>query len=100
MFKPDKPRSEARIAGDLIADLTLDARDLKCPLPILKAKKALAGLEAGQLLEVLATDPGSDADFEAFCRATGHELACKGSLDDARRFLIRKTEHKTGSKAK
>jgi len=98
MIKSDKPSSETRVAGGLFADLTLDARDLKCPLPILKAKKALAELEAGRMLEVLATDPGSEADFEAFCRATGHELVYKGSLDGAHRFLIRKTGRKAGQK--
>ncbi|PXW94551.1 TusA-related sulfurtransferase [Sphaerotilus hippei] len=52
----------------------LDARGLHCPLPILKAKKALADMDSGQLLKVLATDPGSMRDFQAFCRQTGNEL--------------------------
>ncbi len=52
----------------------IDTRGLNCPLPILKAKKALADLETGQLLKVLATDPGSLRDFQAFSRQTGHEL--------------------------
>ncbi len=52
----------------------IDTRGLNCPLPILKAKKALADMEAGQLLKVLATDPGSLRDFQAFSRQTGHEL--------------------------
>ena len=56
------------------ADQELDTRGLNCPLPILKAKKALAGLESGQLLKVVATDPGSLRDFQAFCRQTGHAL--------------------------
>ena len=52
----------------------IDTRGMNCPLPILKAKKALADMEAGQLLKVLATDPGSLRDFQAFSRQTGHEL--------------------------
>lgn len=52
----------------------IDTRGLNCPLPILKAKKALAELESGQLLKVVATDPGSLRDFQAFTRQTGHEL--------------------------
>jgi TusA-related sulfurtransferase len=55
-------------------DLEVDARGLNCPLPILKAKKALAGMQSGQLLRVLATDPGSVRDFQAFARQTGNEL--------------------------
>lgn len=52
----------------------IDTRGLHCPLPILKAKKALAELTSGQLLKVVATDPGSMRDFQAFTRQTGHEL--------------------------
>jgi len=52
----------------------LDTRGLNCPLPILKAKKALAGLQSGDTLKVVATDPGSVRDFQAFARQTGNEL--------------------------
>jgi TusA-related sulfurtransferase len=52
----------------------IDTRGLNCPLPILKAKKALAELTSGQLLKVVATDAGSLRDFQAFARQTGHEL--------------------------
>ena len=55
-------------------DRELDARGLNCPLPILRAKKALAELQSGQILKVLATDPGALRDFQAFSRQTGHEL--------------------------
>ena len=55
-------------------DRELDARGLNCPLPILKAKKALAGMESGQLLRVLSTDAGSLRDFQAFAKQTGNEL--------------------------
>jgi tRNA 2-thiouridine synthesizing protein A len=52
----------------------LDTRGLNCPLPILKAKKALADMVSGQVLKVVATDPGSNRDFQAFARQTGNEL--------------------------
>jgi tRNA 2-thiouridine synthesizing protein A len=55
-------------------DLELDTRGLNCPLPILKAKKALATLQSGQSLQVTSTDPGSVRDFVAFARQTGNEL--------------------------
>jgi tRNA 2-thiouridine synthesizing protein A len=56
------------------ADRELDVRGLNCPLPILRAKKMLGDLSAGQVLKVVATDPGSVKDFEAFCKQTGNEL--------------------------
>ncbi len=52
----------------------LDARGLKCPLPILKSKKALADMQSGDVLRVMATDPGSVRDFNAFARQTGNDL--------------------------
>ena len=55
-------------------DIELDTRGLNCPLPILKAKKALSGMTSGQLLRVVATDSGSVRDFQAFARQTGNEL--------------------------
>jgi tRNA 2-thiouridine synthesizing protein A len=55
-------------------DKELDTRGLNCPLPILKAKKALAELSSGQMLKVIATDPGSVRDFQAFAKQTGNEL--------------------------
>ncbi|HRO61069.1 MAG TPA: sulfurtransferase TusA family protein [Burkholderiaceae bacterium] len=55
-------------------DREVDARGLNCPLPILRAKKALSELQAGQVLKVVSTDFGSQRDFEAFSRQTGHEL--------------------------
>ncbi|MEI6734568.1 MAG: sulfurtransferase TusA family protein [Comamonadaceae bacterium] len=55
-------------------DRELDARGLNCPLPILKAKKALTDLQSGQTLRVMATDPGSVRDFQAFAKQTGNEL--------------------------
>ena len=55
-------------------DTELDARGLNCPLPILKAKKALADMTTGQVLRVIATDPGSVRDFQAFAKQTGNDL--------------------------
>lgn len=55
-------------------DKEIDTRGLNCPLPILKAKKALAEMQSGQLLKVVATDTGSTRDFQAFAKQTGNEL--------------------------
>jgi tRNA 2-thiouridine synthesizing protein A len=55
-------------------DKELDTRGLNCPLPILKAKKALGELASGQMLKIVATDPGSVRDFQAFAKQTGNEL--------------------------
>lgn len=73
-----------------MADHVLDAKGLNCPLPILRAKKSLAGMAAGQTLEILATDPGSIKDFEAFCRTTGHTLVEQENDGKIFRFVIRK----------
>ena len=73
-----------------MADQVLDAKGLNCPLPILKAKKALQSLPAGGTLEILSTDAGSVADFAAFCRTTGNELVEQGEQDGVYTFLIRK----------
>lgn len=74
-----------------MADHTLDAKGLNCPLPILKARKALKEVPSDGTLEILATDPGSVADFEAFCRQTGNELVEHSEEDGIYRFLIKKT---------
>ena len=74
-----------------MADKTLDAKGLNCPLPILRAKKALKEVPAGGTLEILATDPGSVADFQAFYRQTGNELVEHSVDDSVYRFLIRHT---------
>jgi tRNA 2-thiouridine synthesizing protein A len=58
----------------LQADREVDARGLNCPLPVLRTKKALNDMTSGQVLRILATDPGSVRDFEAFCRQTGNVL--------------------------
>jgi tRNA 2-thiouridine synthesizing protein A len=74
-----------------MATQTLDAKGLNCPLPILKAKKAITGLKPGDTLEVIATDPGAVQDFEAFSRATGHQLLESKEENGVFRFLIKKT---------
>jgi len=74
-----------------MADLTLDTQGLTCPLPILKAKKAMGSLPPGSTLEILATDPGANDDFEAFCRMTGHTLLEKSDTAGVFRFLIQHT---------
>jgi tRNA 2-thiouridine synthesizing protein A len=74
-----------------VADKTLDARGLTCPLPILKAKKALADVQKGGTLEVLATDPGAVEDFKAFCQSTGNTLVEQTEADGVFRALIKRT---------
>ncbi len=71
-------------------DQELDARGLNCPLPILRAKKALNDLTSGQVLRILATDPGSVKDFEAFAQQTGNELLESTEKDGEFHFLLRK----------
>ena len=74
-----------------MADQVLDAKGLNCPLPILKAKKALKDMPTGATLEVIATDPGAVKDFEAFCRATGNELVEQHNDGKVFHFVIRHT---------
>lgn len=71
-------------------DAELDARGLNCPLPILRAKKAINDLGPGQVLKVVATDPGSVKDFEAFCKQTGHELLSSEEAGGEFVFRIKK----------
>jgi len=68
----------------------LDAKGLNCPLPILKAKKALQGVPVGGLLEVYATDPGAVKDFEAFCRSIGNELVASIQEGNVFKFIIKR----------
>lgn len=72
-----------------MADQVLDAKGLNCPLPILKTKKALKGMTSGQVLEVMATDPGSIADMTAFCNQTGNELMSQSNQGDVYTFEIK-----------
>ncbi len=64
------------------AQKEIDTRGLNCPLPILKAKKALSDMNSGDVLKVVATDPGSMRDFQAFARQTGNELVEQSNVSD------------------
>jgi tRNA 2-thiouridine synthesizing protein A len=70
-------------------DKELDARGLNCPLPILRAKKALADMQSGQVLKIVATDPGSVKDFQAFCKQTGHTLLNQSEAEKVYTFLMK-----------
>jgi len=76
----------------VIPDETLDCSGLACPMPILKTKKAIDALQVGQVLKMIATDPGSSSDIEAWSQKTGHELL--GSEQDGNKFIffIKKTK--------
>jgi len=71
-------------------DRELDVKGLNCPLPILRTKKALAEMQSGQTLRVLATDPGSVKDFQAFARQTGNQLLESGQSGDVFEYLLRR----------
>ena len=68
----------------------IDTRGLNCPLPILKAKKALAGMESGELLKVRATDAGSLRDFQAFAKQTGNELVEQQTVGEEYIHILRR----------
>lgn len=71
-------------------DRELDARGLNCPLPILRAKKALGEMQSGQILRIVATDPGSVKDFAAFCKQTGNELLSSAENNKEFEFYIKR----------
>jgi tRNA 2-thiouridine synthesizing protein A len=71
-------------------DQVLDASGLNCPLPILRAKKALAAMESGKVLRIIATDPGSVKDFDSFAKQTGNILLESGEEDGKFVFLIQR----------
>ena len=71
-------------------DKEVDARNLNCPLPILRCKKGLSDMEAEATLKIMATDPGSVKDFEAFCKQTGHELLQLDKAENVFTFYIKK----------
>ena len=71
-------------------DKELDARGLNCPLPILRTKKALAELQSGQVLKVMATDPGSVKDMQAFSKQTGNELLSSAEANGEYQFFMKK----------
>lgn len=69
---------------------TLDLKGLSCPLPIVKTAQAMKEVDTGELVEALATDPGSVADFNAWCKSTGHELVEQSDEGGVFRFVIRR----------
>ena len=71
-------------------DKELDARGLNCPLPILRTKKALTGLKAGEVLKIVATDPGSVKDFQAFSKQTGNELLSHAEAQKEFTFFMKR----------
>jgi tRNA 2-thiouridine synthesizing protein A len=71
-------------------DKELDARGLSCPLPILKSKKSLSDMGSGQVLKIVATDPGSVKDMQAFCKQTGNELLSSVEDNKTYAFFVRK----------
>ncbi len=71
-------------------DKELDARGLNCPLPILRAKKALNDMQTGQVLKIVATDPGAVKDFEAFCKQTGNELLSQAHVEREFSFYVKR----------
>ena len=72
-------------------DQELDARGLNCPLPILRAKKTLNAMTGGQILKIMATDPGSIKDFEAFAKQTGNKLLDSSEVDGEFHFTLKKS---------
>jgi len=83
-------RTEATESVGVEQAVVLDARGLNCPMPLLKAKKALNELPAAALLRVIATDPGSVRDFEVFSRQSGHQLLESTEVAGTYRYLLRK----------
>ena len=94
MNHPESPVNSADKAGeDAAQNVTLlDVKGLKCPMPLLKAKKALNALEPGALLRVIATDPGSERDFETFSAQSGHALLEFERQQDEFIYLLRKKD--------
>lgn len=94
MNHPESPVDPADdTAGDAAQNVTvLDVKGLKCPMPLLKAKKALNALDPGALLRVIATDPGSERDFETFSAQSGHALLEFERKQDEFVYLLRKKD--------
>lgn len=77
---------------NMVTHQVLDCSGLACPMPILKTRKALDGLQIGQILKVIATDPGSISDMEAFCRKTGYWLIETEQVNGTYIFYIQKNK--------
>ncbi|MHA2358261.1 MAG: sulfurtransferase TusA family protein [Candidatus Heimdallarchaeaceae archaeon] len=78
--------------SDIKISKTLDAKGLSCPLPILKAKKAIMEIPIGEYIEVLSTDPGSVADFDAWTKATGNKLIANSEESGTYRYVIKRVK--------
>ena len=78
------------MSAQITPSRTLDCQGLLCPMPIIEVSKAIKGMEVGQILEMLATDPGSKPDMEAWARQTGHELVDRQEEEGLFKFYIRK----------
>ena len=89
---PEQPAASSQIAAvtQVAVDLSLDVTGMACPMPLLKAKQALNRLPAGALLQVIATDPGSERDFAVFARQSGHALLQSRREQDQYVFVLRK----------
>jgi tRNA 2-thiouridine synthesizing protein A len=94
MLRIDAGFLARRLLHNRVMEFTqeLDARGLNCPLPILRTKKALSALQAGQVLKIVATDPGSVRDFQGFAKQTGHELLAQSQADNEFVFFMRKRQ--------
>lgn len=76
----------------LVADQVLDCSGMSCPLPVVKTSKAIKQIEVGQILQMIATDPGAPPDMEAWTRQTGHEMAASYEEDGKYIFFFRRTK--------
>jgi len=83
-------RQRRFLIGRRALTATLDTKGMKCPLPVLRARKAMQPLAPGELLRIEATDPGSVKDFAHFCETTGHTLVESSEADGVYVFVIRK----------
>ena len=81
MAQVDTGKTMQQPIDAIIASKEIDTRGLNCPLPILRAKKALSDMSTGQVLKIVATDPGSMRDFQAFSKQTGNELLAQHTID-------------------
>jgi len=77
---------------EFTTDHTLDARGLKCPMPVVRTSQEIKKISVGGILELLATDPGSVADMVAWCKSTGNELLGRDRADGTFKFYIRRTK--------
>lgn len=80
------------MATDVKTVQTLDCKGLLCPLPIIKLAKAIKAIQLGEAVEMLATDPGSVPDMDAFQKQTGHEILAKDRQGDVFRFVVKRTK--------